>query len=136
MLEVNCRKLEGEWNPFEGITRNKYFLGIWILTIIIQAIFAQFAGLFVGCSERGLSFGQWIFCLVVSLLSIPVQTLINFVANQTLHIKETRGIGGGVMKFGSGKITYQRSGSFRGLSQTSMDTKKEVQLIRQKSMAS
>ena len=53
--EVNCRKLEGEANPFEGMSNNKYFLRIWITTLVLQALFAQFAGPFVGCSVSGLT---------------------------------------------------------------------------------
>ena len=42
--EINCRKLRGEANVFEGILKNKYFLGIWVLTLVIQAVGVQHFG--------------------------------------------------------------------------------------------
>jgi hypothetical protein len=114
--ELNCRKLEGERNVFEGITNNKYFVRIWIVTVILQVVFAQFGGPIVGCSSRGLSVGQWGFCLVVSLGTLLWQQVINAVADYTLDIVQTPGKGGGVLKFGRGKITT-------GL-QTSVDANK------------
>ena len=82
--EVNCRMLEGEFNVFEGIMNNKYFVRIWVLTFIIQIIFAQFGGAFIGCSERGLSLGQWCFCAGVSSFTLVWQQVINVVARRIL----------------------------------------------------
>ena len=103
--EVNCRKLLGESNVFEGISRNPYFVKIWLATIVLQCLFAQFGGAAVGCSDRGLSPGQWLFCVLVSAGTIPWQQVINWVADRALAVVETPGHGGGVMKFGPGKKT-------------------------------
>jgi Ca2+ transporting ATPase len=75
--EINARKLNGEMNVFEGIHRNKYFVGIWVTTIALQCLFAEVGGEFVGCSSKGLTATQWIFCFGVGLAGIPLQCLIN-----------------------------------------------------------
>ena len=80
--------------------------------------------------------GQWAFCLGVAAFSIPYQQAINWVANKTLHLEESAGVGGGIMKFGKGKISHgSRSGSFRGLSQTSFDTRKEEARVLERSVS-
>lgn len=88
---------------------------------------------------RGLSAGQWVFCLAVAAFSIPWQQAINWVADKTLHLEESRGVGGGIMKFGEGKISHgSRSGSFRGLShvsQTSFDTRREEARVLERSVS-
>jgi hypothetical protein len=101
--EVNCRKLEGEHNVFEGITNNKYFLRIWLTTLVLQVIFAQFGGPIIGCSSKGLTAGQWSFCIGVSAGTIVWQQIINVVANKTMSWGAS-GNGGGVLKFGKGKV--------------------------------
>ena len=134
--EINCRKLEGEMNVFEGITNNPYFYKISLLTFLLQFLLAQFAGPLFGCSGKGLTVSMHIFCYGVSLFSIPWQMIINFMANKTLHMEETKGVGGGVMKFGKGKILHgSRSGSFRGLSQTSFDTRNQEAKVLERSIS-
>jgi len=78
--EINSRKLNGELNVFEGIFRNKYFLGIWISTIVLQIFFAELGGPAVGCSTKGLSQGQWGFCFLVGFGVIPWQVFINLMS--------------------------------------------------------
>lgn len=78
--EINSRKLNGELNVFEGILRNKYFGGIWVSTIILQIFFAELGGPAVGCSNKGLSKGQWGFCFLVGFGVIPWQLFINIIS--------------------------------------------------------
>ena len=39
--EVNCRMLKGEKWVFAGIQNNKYFVRIWVTTVVLQVVFAQ-----------------------------------------------------------------------------------------------
>jgi Ca2+ transporting ATPase len=115
--EVNCRKLVGEWNVFDGIEKNKYFSRIWCTTVILQVLFAQFGGAYVGCSGRGLSLGQWGICLALGFGSIIWQFVVNFVANKTLHMHEAQG---GLGRFGPGKLAPRgpiHRGSIGGVSE-------------------
>ena len=34
--EINARKIHGERNVFKGLNRNPLFIGIWIVTFIVQ----------------------------------------------------------------------------------------------------
>mmetsp|Transcript_29948 Transcript_29948/g.35318 ORF Transcript_29948/g.35318 Transcript_29948/m.35318 type:complete len:193 (+) Transcript_29948:3-581(+) len=120
--EINCRKLQGEWNVFEGISENKYFTRIWITTIILQVLFAQFGGAYVGCSGRGLSFGQWMFCIGVGAGSIPWQFVVNFIANKTSHLDEAKG---GLGRFGVGNVSQRSSIHHGSVSVFSDDMKKQ-----------
>jgi len=34
--EINARKIHGERNVFKGLVRNPLFIGIWIVTFVVQ----------------------------------------------------------------------------------------------------
>ena len=55
--EFNARKLEKK-NVFKGIHRNKLFLGIIAITIVLQVVMVEFLKKFAG-TER-LNWGQWV----------------------------------------------------------------------------
>merc|ERR1712205_272326 len=56
--EVNCRKLHGEFNVFEGVLSNPWFVTVLGVTFFLQCFVTQFGGYFVKCYVGGLTAGQ------------------------------------------------------------------------------
>jgi Ca2+-transporting ATPase len=67
--EFNARKLE-EKNVFKGIHKNKLFLGIIGITILLQVLMVEFLKKFAD-TER-LNWGQWGACIGIAALSWPI----------------------------------------------------------------
>ncbi|CBI26323.3 unnamed protein product, partial [Vitis vinifera] len=71
--EFNARELEKK-NVFEGIHKNKLFLGIVGLAIILQVVMVEFLNKFAD-TER-LDWGQWVACIGVAAASWPIGWLV------------------------------------------------------------
>ncbi|ROT37112.1 calcium-transporting ATPase [Sodiomyces alkalinus F11] len=72
--EFNNRRLDNKFNIFEGIHRNKFFIGINCVMVG-----AQIAIIFVGgraFSIRPIDGTQWAICVVLAFVSIPMAVLI------------------------------------------------------------
>ncbi|CAL5347261.1 unnamed protein product [Camellia sinensis] len=67
--EFNARKLEKK-DAFEGILRNRLFVGIIGITIVLQVVMVEFLKKFAG-TER-LSWGQWGVCVGIASVSWPI----------------------------------------------------------------
>ncbi|KAL3724807.1 hypothetical protein ACJRO7_029901 [Eucalyptus globulus] len=67
--EFNARKLEKR-NVFEGIHKNKLFLGIIFVTVVLQVVMVEFLQRFAD-TER-LSWGQWGACVGIAAASWPI----------------------------------------------------------------
>ncbi|KAI3937314.1 hypothetical protein MKW98_001885 [Papaver atlanticum] len=67
--EFNARKLEKK-NVFEGILKNKLFLGIIGITIVLQVVMVEFLKKFAD-TER-LNWGQWGACIGIATISWPL----------------------------------------------------------------
>ncbi|KAI3877168.1 hypothetical protein MKW92_051123 [Papaver armeniacum] len=67
--EFNARKLEKK-NVFEGILKNKLFLGIVGVTIVLQLVMVEFLKNFAN-TER-LNWGQWQACIAFAIISWPI----------------------------------------------------------------
>ncbi|PKI53426.1 hypothetical protein CRG98_026116 [Punica granatum] len=74
--EFNARKLEKK-NVFEGIHRNKHFVGIIIITIALQAVMVEFLKGFA--NPKRLTWGQWGVCIGIGALSWPIGFSIKFI---------------------------------------------------------
>ncbi|CAK9179265.1 unnamed protein product [Ilex paraguariensis] len=74
--EFNSRKLEKK-NVFTGIHRNRLFLGIVGVTIVLQIVMVEFLKKFAD-TER-LNWSQWLMCVAIAALSWPIAWLIKFV---------------------------------------------------------
>mmetsp|Transcript_5600 Transcript_5600/g.8116 ORF Transcript_5600/g.8116 Transcript_5600/m.8116 type:complete len:1155 (-) Transcript_5600:179-3643(-) len=77
--EVNCRKLKGEFNVFQGIQNNCLFCSVLVITMIVQVIIVQVPGLQIafGCAEGGLDGKLWGLSIAIGLGSLPWQQVIN-----------------------------------------------------------
>ncbi|MBA0616379.1 hypothetical protein Godav_016432, partial [Gossypium davidsonii] len=71
--EFNARKLEKK-NVFEGIHKNKLFIGIIGVTILLQVVMVEFLKRFAD-TER-LSWGQWGACIAVAAVSWPLAWVV------------------------------------------------------------
>ncbi|XP_073127161.1 putative calcium-transporting ATPase 13, plasma membrane-type [Henckelia pumila] len=71
--EFNARKLEKK-NVFEGIHKNKLFLGIVGITLILQVVMVEFLKKFAD-TER-LNWGQWGLCIGIAAASWPIGWLV------------------------------------------------------------
>ncbi|KAH6761116.1 ATPase E1-E2 type family protein / haloacid dehalogenase-like hydrolase family protein [Perilla frutescens var. frutescens] len=67
--EFNARQLEKK-NIFKGVTKNKLFLGIVGITVVLQVIMVEFLKKFAN-TER-LNIEQWAACIGVAALSWPI----------------------------------------------------------------
>ncbi|XP_022760199.1 putative calcium-transporting ATPase 13, plasma membrane-type [Durio zibethinus] len=67
--EFNARKLEKK-NVFEGIHKNKLFMGIIAITILLQVVMVEFLKRFTD-TER-LNWGQWGACIAIAAMSWPI----------------------------------------------------------------
>ncbi|XP_059632455.1 putative calcium-transporting ATPase 13, plasma membrane-type [Cornus florida] len=74
--EFNSRKLEKK-NVFEGIHKNKLFLVIIWITIVLQAVMVEALKMFAG-TER-LDWGQWGACTGIAFISWPIGWLVKFI---------------------------------------------------------
>uniref|UniRef100_A0A803MGG2 Calcium-transporting ATPase n=1 Tax=Chenopodium quinoa TaxID=63459 RepID=A0A803MGG2_CHEQI len=74
--EFNARKLEKK-NIFEGIHKNRLFLAIIAITIILQVVMVEFLKKFAN-TER-LNWGQWGVCIGIAAVSWPLGWLVKFI---------------------------------------------------------
>jgi Ca2+-transporting ATPase len=74
--EFNARKLEKK-NVFKGIHKNRLFLGIIVITIILQVVMVEFLKKFAD-TER-LNWVQWGACIGIAALSWPIGWIIKWI---------------------------------------------------------
>ena len=75
--EINARRVNNEWNVFQRILQNPYFLSIFGITIVAQIILVQVGGDFT--RTRPLNFEEWCYCIGMGALSLPVNQIIRLV---------------------------------------------------------
>lgn len=71
--EFNARKLEKK-NIFDGLLKNRLFIGIVGTTLVLQVIMVEFLKRFAD-TER-LNWGQWLSCIGIAALSWPIGWLV------------------------------------------------------------
>ncbi|KAL5542065.1 hypothetical protein UlMin_009775 [Ulmus minor] len=74
--EFNARKLEKK-NVFQGLHKNKLFMAIIAITIVLQVLMVEFLNKFAD-TER-LNWGQWGVCVGFASLSWPIGCLVKFI---------------------------------------------------------
>ncbi|XP_062226645.1 calcium-transporting ATPase 5, plasma membrane-type-like isoform X2 [Phragmites australis] len=86
--EFNSRKPD-ELNIFKGISRNRLFIGIIAITVVLQALIVEFLGKFASTVRLswqlwlvsiGLAFFSWPLALVGKLIPVPDRPLGDFLA--------------------------------------------------------
>ncbi|CAG8652692.1 34365_t:CDS:2 [Gigaspora margarita] len=80
--EINCRNLDEKLNVFKNIFANKFFIIIFVITSIGQFLIVQFGG--YAFKTAPLTFVQWIACIGLGALSIPVGIIIRLLPIEKL----------------------------------------------------
>lgn len=88
--EVNSRRINDEYNVFEGLHKSPIFLGVLTITIGLQAIIINFLGLFFKVVP--LNWEEWLACIAIGLGAFPVSFLTRWL---THVINRCRGVEGG-----------------------------------------
>jgi len=68
--EFNCRRVEDEFNIFQGIHKCRLFYIIMIFTIVVQVLIIEFAGSVA--QVHPLTILQWLVCVGIGAGSIPL----------------------------------------------------------------
>jgi len=82
--EFNSRKLYGEWNVFDGLSRNVIFIAIIVGTVIAQFIIVQYGG--SAFTVTDLTAEQWGWCILFGFLELPWQYVVNLVVMCVTHL--------------------------------------------------
>ncbi|RIB09099.1 hypothetical protein C2G38_1981810 [Gigaspora rosea] len=91
--EINCRNLDEKLNVFKNIFSNKFFIIIFVITCIGQFLIVQFGG--YAFQTVQLTFVQWITCIGLGALSIPVGIIIRLLPIEKLFTISPIHTGGG-----------------------------------------
>ncbi|TKY72778.1 Calcium-transporting ATPase 8 [Spatholobus suberectus] len=70
--EFNARKPD-EYNIFKGVTKNYLFMGIIVLTVVLQIVIIEFLGKFT--STVRLNWKQWLISVVIGIISWPLAAI-------------------------------------------------------------
>jgi magnesium-transporting ATPase (P-type) len=83
--EVNARSIGDEMNVFHGLHANVMFLAIIAFTVVAQYFIVESGGDFV--RTVGLNNDQWIKCVLLGALSLPVVCFKHFEAHWTAPLQ-------------------------------------------------
>ncbi|CAN6990655.1 unnamed protein product [Brassica rapa subsp. trilocularis] len=90
--EFNARSIEKK-NVFRGLHKNRLFVGIIVVTVVLQVVMVEFLKRFAD-TER-LNWGQWGVCLAIAAASWPIGWLVKSVPVPEKHffsyLKWTKG---------------------------------------------
>ncbi|VVB16277.1 unnamed protein product [Arabis nemorensis] len=74
--EFNARKPD-EKNIFKGVIKNRLFMGIIVITLVLQVIIVEFLGKFASTTK--LNWKQWLICVVIGVISWPLALVGKFI---------------------------------------------------------
>ncbi|KAL6208664.1 hypothetical protein ACLB2K_019611 [Fragaria x ananassa] len=74
--EFNSRSMEKK-NVFKGILRNRLFIGIVGVTIVLQVVMVEFLKKFADTEK--LNVKQWVVCIVIAAVSWPLGWAVKFI---------------------------------------------------------
>jgi hypothetical protein len=65
-------------NIFQNISKSWIFMGVFVICVVSQVIICEF-GYYVGFGTRGLSWLEWLICIGVGALAIPLGYILRFI---------------------------------------------------------
>jgi len=74
-----ARKINDEFNFFDGIFTNAMFMTVWLIIVIGQYLIVQFGSTPMKVHIAGLTLTQWIICLVAGVLSLFMNAILKLV---------------------------------------------------------
>ncbi|KAF9585214.1 hypothetical protein BGW38_003378 [Lunasporangiospora selenospora] len=75
--EVNCRRLDNRLNILQGVTKNTFFMVIFVIMLVFQVVIVQFGG--AAFKVLPLTGMQWLICVLLGLFSIPWGAMIRLI---------------------------------------------------------
>ncbi|GAB9468777.1 Calcium-translocating p-type atpase, pmca-type [Globisporangium polare] len=76
--ELNARKIHDEINIFKGITRNRVFLYVCVLQVVMQVVIVQLTGDWFKCKPLDVS--EWFICIGIGAISLPLGLLLRSIS--------------------------------------------------------
>lgn len=89
--QVAARKLKAEFNIFEGVFNNMYFVVLVTIETTLQVLLVQFAGTVFKCYTGGLTGMQWGYCILFGFLGWIWQLVLNVLAKTVFAEVEEEG---------------------------------------------
>ncbi len=68
--ELNARSIDDHQNIFSGLHKSYIFIGVLVVSAGLQAIIVEFGS--SAFKVKGLSWDQWLFCIAMGMIEIPV----------------------------------------------------------------
>jgi len=79
---IASRKINDELNIFKDVTTNPMFMGVWLAICVLHFIIIQYGSIVMKCHVAGLTTEQWIWCLIIGFLALPVNFMLKFVPDK------------------------------------------------------
>lgn len=79
---ICARKINDEFNIFNGILTNPMFLAVWFTILILQFFMIQYFGRYVLVHEGGLSGFHWMLCIVIGLVTYVINAFLKIVPDK------------------------------------------------------
>src|SRR5271168_1590051 len=78
----SCRRIDNEFNIFEGVFRNFWFMGIQIIIVGGQILILFIGG--AAFSIHRLNAAQWAYSLILGAASIPIAIVIRLIPDELI----------------------------------------------------
>jgi magnesium-transporting ATPase (P-type) len=75
--EFNARSLFNDWRVFKGLGKNGIFIGVVVVTVVIQFLLVTFGGSFAGTAA--LNAEQWVTTIGIGALALPIGALARLI---------------------------------------------------------
>ncbi|KAH9024005.1 Ca-transporting ATPase [Lactarius deliciosus] len=76
----NCRRLDRKLNVFEGVSKNRYFMAITIVEVVVQVLICFVGGATFGVTRMGVR--EWCISVALGCISLPLGALIRLIPNE------------------------------------------------------
>ncbi|KAH9025691.1 calcium-translocating P-type ATPase [Lactarius deliciosus] len=76
----NCRRLDRKLNVFEGVSKNRYFMAITIVEVVVQVLICFIGGTAFGVTRMGVR--EWCISVALGCISLPLGALIRLIPNE------------------------------------------------------
>jgi len=77
-----ARKINDEINIFDGVFTNPMFCGVWLVIVIGQIVIVSVGSTAMKVHIAGLTSQQWIICICIGFLSLPMNLVLKFVSDK------------------------------------------------------
>ncbi|KAG1456396.1 hypothetical protein G6F56_006840 [Rhizopus delemar] len=78
--EINCRRIDSKLNIFSNMFANKFFIVIFFICVLGQALIVQFGG--AAFQVVGLDGAHWGIAIVVGFMSLPIGAVIRLIPDE------------------------------------------------------